>query len=116
MKERDGGKQGEAEDAGRKGARAKKRSRGEKASKKCSNMAKGAQIASLAISRGGAKRLYLRRAEHLEQRSIAPRRRRRRRRRRRKGGIERPEEDADGMEKTKEDGDEDGRERVRARL
>ena len=57
MKERDGGKQGEAEDAGRKGARAKKkRSRGEKASKKCSNMAKRAQIASLAISRGGGKK------------------------------------------------------------
>ena len=73
MKERDGGKQGEAEDAGRKGARAKKRSMDEKASKKCSNMAKRAQIASLAISRGGAKRLYLRRTEHLEQRSIAQR-------------------------------------------
>ena len=43
-------------------------------------MAKRAQIASLAISRGGAKRLYLRRAEHLEHRSIALRRRRRRRR------------------------------------
>ena len=36
-------------------------------------MAKRAQIASLAISGGGAKRLYLRRAEHLEQRSIAQR-------------------------------------------
>ena len=36
-------------------------------------MAKRAQIASLAISRGGAKRLYLRRAEHLEKRSIAQR-------------------------------------------
>ena len=79
---RDGGKQGKAEDAGRKGEGAKKRPRGEKASKKCSNMAKRAQIASLAISRGGggAKRLYLRRAEHLEHRSIALRRRRRRRR------------------------------------
>lgn len=56
MKERDGGKQGEAEDAGRKGARAKKRSMDEKASKKCPNMAKRAQIASLAISRGGGKK------------------------------------------------------------
>ena len=66
MKKRDGrrrkvtttgmdGKQGEVEDAGRKGARAKKRSMDEKASKKCSNMAKRAQIASLAISRGGQK-------------------------------------------------------------
>ena len=83
---RDGGKPGEAEAAGWKGAEAKKRSRGEKASKKCSNMAKRAQIASLAISRGGAKRLYLRRAEHLERRSIALRRRRRRRRRRGEAG------------------------------
>ena len=75
-------KAGKGRGTGRKGARAKKRSRGEKTSKKCSNMAKRAQIASLAISRGGAKRLYLRRAEHLGHRSIALRRRRRRRRRR----------------------------------
>ena len=88
---RDGGKQGKAEGRGERARGQKKRSRGEKASKKCSNMAKRAQIASLAISRGGAKRLYLRRAEHLEHRSIALRRRR--------GEIERPEEDADGMGK-----------------
>ena len=37
----------------------KKRSRGEKASKKCSNMAKRAQIASLAISRGGGQKDYI---------------------------------------------------------
>ena len=49
---------GKGRGAGRKGARAKKRSRGEKASKKCPNMAKRAQIASLAISRGGKKTIF----------------------------------------------------------
>ena len=85
-------------------------------------MAKRAQIASLAISMGGAKRLYLRRAEHLEQRSIALRRRpgdierpdeeedekgKRRGKVRQeqveRGEIERPEEDADRMGKMKRD-------------
>ena len=47
---------GKGRGTGRKGARAKKRPRGEKASKKCPNMAKRAQIASLAISRGGGKK------------------------------------------------------------
>ena len=53
---RDGGKQGKAEGRGGRARGQKKRSRGEKASKKCSNMAKRAQIASLAISMGGGKK------------------------------------------------------------
>ena len=89
MKERDGGKQGEAEDAGRKGARAKKRSMDEKASKKCPNMAKRAQIASLAISRGGGKKTIFATGGTSGAEKYSPERRRRRRR----GEIERPEEE-----------------------
>ena len=52
-------KAGKGRGTGRKGEGAKKRSRCEKASKKCPNMAKRAQIASLAISRGGGQKDYI---------------------------------------------------------
>ena len=58
----------------------KKRSRGEKASKKCSNMAKRAQIASLAISRGGGKKTIFATDGTSGAEKYSPERRRRRRR------------------------------------
>ena len=57
---RDGRETGRSRGCGPKGREGKKkRSRGEKASKKCANMAKRAQIASLAISRGGGQKDYI---------------------------------------------------------
>ena len=78
---------GKGRGTGRKGARAKKRSRGEKASKKCSNMAKRAQIASLAISRWGGKKTIFATGGTSGAEKYSPERRRRR------GEIERPEEE-----------------------